>query len=196
LIGRLLLRLLYRFEISRIYESTVTAIHAVDACRRNNVVVDVGGGAGGLGRALLEVGCEPGYYIVVDVDPVLASMALRSVFSEAIVASACYLPIRPIPFSVVVFNDSLHHMDDPLRALIEASHIDSRCIIVSDFDSTARPARILAFFEKLLGFPARFLPRNAVEEVLRTEGYNVIYTANGRLSSYTLAACRKRQEVD
>jgi SAM-dependent methyltransferase len=196
LIGRLLLRLLYRFELSGAYESTVAALHAVDACARAGVIVDVGGGAGGLGRALAASGCTPGYYVAVDVDPVLASMAPRGAFYEAVVASACYLPLRPIPFSAVVFNDSLHHFEEPVKAIAEASRVDSRCIVVSDFDSSMRPVRLLALAERLLGFPARFLPRSAVEAALAMEGYSVVYSSRGRMSSYTLAACRRRQEVD
>ena len=196
LIGQLLLRLLYRFVPGEAYESTVAALHVVDACGRARVLLDVGGGSGGLGRALGEVGCLLPYYLVVELDPHLARMALRSASSDAVVASACHLPIRPTPFLVSVFNDSLHHMEDPVGALREASRVDSRCIVVTDFDSSRRATLLLRIAERLLGFPAKFLEEERVEEVLGSEGYTVLYRVRGRFSSYTIAACRRRHEVD
>jgi len=194
-IGSWLLRLLYKFSPSEAYSGSVAAISALGLCG-SPLLVDVGGGAGGLWRALRLLGCIFSYYLVVEVDDKLASMSPRGADSDAVVASACFLPLRPVPFSTIVFNDSLHHMHEPLRALGEAARVDGRCIVVSDFDASKPGTLFLKVFERLLGFPARFLSREAVESTLVSYGYQLAYASEGRLSAYTLAVCRRRQGVD
>jgi ubiquinone/menaquinone biosynthesis C-methylase UbiE len=153
-------------------------------------VVDVGGGSGGLGREVLRA-VSVQLYIVVDIDPVLASMVESGPAVERVVADAHHVPLRRCSAEVAVFHDSLHHMDRPERVLEEAARV-SRSVLVVDFAPSTGLGRVLKLLERLLGFPAAFLEAGRAAGLLRKYGCSHVTVQHSARSSYTVLCSRKR----
>ncbi len=180
MLGQLLLRLLYRLPLPRgIYADAVRA-----ACRTGaRLVVDVGGGSAGLHAPLRQL-CPHADYLLLELDASLASA--RPLGVEAVVADARSPPLRALD-AVAVFHDSLHHIPGWRGALSEML-APYRCVVVSDYDASTRPGRLLALLEKLLGFPAEFTTPDELAEALRDAGFEPRIERRG--FNYLVSACR------
>ncbi len=181
MIGQVLLRILYRRVPVEYYGEPARGL------RGYSRVLDLGGGNGALYRAL---GCRE-YYVVLDVDEQLASMAPSTVCTERVVGDSQRLPLRSEGWrGAIVFHDSLHHFEDPVGALREAARVlREGAVMVYDYSARGVRGRLLYLFEKLLGFPARFLDPGEASKPLREAGLEVIVVDNG--FSYRLVAVKK-----
>lgn len=178
-----LLFLLYRFLPTGVYSGLAQRVN--DA----RIVVDVGGGAGGLGKELRRR--HPWTeYVVVDPDACLLGLIDKNPLSHAIQGVAEHLPLRGLRGSLVVMHDALHHTSDPVQSLREAARV-GHCILVSDIDPGTMVGRIVVLFEKMLLYPANFLSPSSLIEIVERLGLVVVALSEGR-RGYLVKACRER----
>jgi len=182
--GDRLLALVYRLAPHSIHRRA-----AREAMRLGDSIVDVGGGAGHLARAMAETAVMPRFYVLVDPDPILVSMAPRAAWLQSVIAVGEALPLRGKSLGVAVFHDSLHHISDPDAALREAARV-AHCILVDDIDSSKLVGRVVALLERLANYPARFTTPRELAERLRMLGLKPRLLGGGGLpGSYLLEAC-------
>lgn len=119
-------------------------------------VLDAGGGTGNASSLLLARDINP---LVVDVSPEMLARwrekALALGAEPAIVCSTIedFLLSDQSAWDMIVFSSVLHHLEDPLGALLAAgSHLEPGGVIVTCFDPTqaGRLGRILRKFDWLL----------------------------------------------
>jgi len=179
-LGRLLLLALYKLAPRRIYEKTAGAIAP------GRVLLDVGGARGRLAES---VGNRYELSLVLDVDAAHFPRH-RQAGVEFICASACYLPLRRESVDSAVFHDSLHHMDDPEKAVQEAAEalrVNGK-LYVFDFDRSGLAGRALLILERALGFPARLMTAEELERLM--SGLRVLSVRRGALSTVTAVAVK------
>jgi len=183
------LRLFYRLYPSLPHRR---AARVAAGLARGGCVLDVGGGAGHLARALEALGSAPGLLVVVDPDPGLLRMAPRRVWVERVEAVGEALPIRSRGCAVAVFHDSLHHIPRPGEALAEAART-TRCVVVDDFDPGTLTGGLVAALERLAGYPASFTPPGRLARELEELGMETRLLRRGGVipGAYILAACRR-----
>lgn len=172
MIGNLLLRILYKLMPESYYENVAKELKKVPGKR----VLDVGSGAGHLAKVLRDK-----EVVGLDVDLGLLKMAS----GNRVLGSACFSPFRDSGFDLVIFHDSLHHLERPFEGLGEAWRIlkADGLLAIFDFDRSHFLIKLLVIFEKLLGFPATFL---ALEELLNLPGFKPIIQKRKGLSSFFL----------
>jgi len=177
----LLLKLLYKFLPSKAYSGLAHRL------RDKRLVIDIGGGAGGLGKALATQGVLV-EYVVVDPDECLLDIAPRAAWSHLVQGVAEHLPIRDKTPGISVIHDALHHTTEPEKALREAVR-STHCVLVNDVDPGSNMGRVIAFLEKLLRYPAKFLGPDKVSAILGSEGLRTT-VEKGRHGSYMVTGCR------
>lgn len=155
--------------------------------RDKRLVIDVGGGAGGLGKAIAAQGVLV-EYVVVDPDKCLLDLAPRAAWSHLVQGVAEHLPIRDNTPGIAVMHDALHHTNEPGKALREAAR-STHCVLVSDIDPGSNTGRTVAFLEKLLRYPAKFLGPDRVSAVLGSEGLRTA-VEKGRHGGYVVTGCK------
>jgi len=180
-----LLLVLYRHLAS---ESAYREFASTLAALSPSYVIDVGGGTGLLGRALRGLGWQ-GVYVLVDPDECLVGDAPEHPRSLRLEARGEALPLPPLPGSVAVFHDALHHMEEPEEALREAARV-AECVAVKDFDVSGLSVKILKILEKLFGYPARFSTLTHVKEALELLGFRVTTLTREPKGGFTLVACK------
>ena len=184
--GDWLLALVYMLAPHRLHRRA-----AREARRLGERILDVGGGAGHLARALAEdPQGPPRLYVLVDPDPLLVSMAPRGAWVEAVIGVGEALPLRGGAVDVAVFHDSLHHIPSLGAALREAARV-ARCVLVDDIDASRPLGRLVMLLERLAGYPAAFTMPEALARELR--GLGLVprrLRAGGLPGSYMVAACR------
>ncbi|MET1101067.1 MAG: methyltransferase domain-containing protein [Pyrodictiaceae archaeon] len=181
MLGQSLLRIIYRKPSGlRAHYRKIASI-----IEERRVILDSGGGSGGLYVALEE---EPEYYILLDPDVKLASRMTRSCRSEAVVAVAENTPLRPLAVDATVLNDSLHHFNAPVIGLLEALRVTRKCIYIRDYVAKGL-GRVIAFAEKLMGFPASFVELEILARILEERGFKVDMLRKDGIG-YILRACR------
>ena len=158
--GSLLLRILYRFVPRSYYERAAIKLEKVPGRK----VLDIGSGAGhlmGLLRRKEVIG--------LDVDIGLLKMAS----GDRVLGSAHSSPFMDSCFDLVIFHDSLHHLEDPSKGIGEARRVlkAGGLLAIFDFDRSSFPVKFLMIFEKLAGFPATFL---TLRELLNLPGLRVV----------------------
>jgi SAM-dependent methyltransferase len=181
-----LLRLVYRLAPPRLHRRVAQLLARGGYGR----LLDVGGGAGHLLRALLETGWR-GYIVVIDPDPGLLAMVPRVVYGDRVLAVGEALPIRGGGADAAVFHDSLHHIPGPEDALREAARA-AGCVIVDDIDPSTLPGRLVAALERLAGYPARFMRPERLARILRGLGLSPRVLRGGAPGGYMVVACRQR----
>lgn len=185
--GDRLLALVYRLAPHRFHRGAASA-----AARLGRRLLDVGGGAGHLARALEELGATPLLYVAADPDPLLLRQAAARPWAERVIAVGEALPLRSGSMDVAVFHDSLHHIPRPWEALREAARV-ARCILVDDVDASSLPGRLVRLLERLSGYPATFTTPGRLVEELERLGLEVLQVSKGGLpGGYRVAACRRR----
>ena len=178
-----LLRLVYRLAPHWPHRRAAEA-----ALRHGSRVLDVGGGAGHLARALREK-TAPSLYVLADPDQGLLEMAPRWPWVERVQSVGESLPLRTRSLDVAVFHDSLHHIPDPERALREAART-ARCLVIDDIDPSTLLGRIIMLLEKLSGYPAKFqTPESLAETLRRLDLEPSIRRGGGLPASYLVEAC-------
>ena len=178
-----LLRLVYRLAPHWPHRRAAEA-----ALRHGNRVLDVGGGAGHLARALREK-TTPNLYVPADPDQGLLRMAPSWPWVERVEAVGEALPLRTRGLDVAVFHDSLHHIPSPQKALREAART-AQCLVIDDIDPSTLVGRIIVFLEKLSGYPAKFYTPESLVETLRRMGLKPgIRRGGGLPASYLVEAC-------
>ena len=175
-----LLKLLYKFLPTKAYSGLARRL------RGKHLVIDVGGGAGGLGKALAAQGVLV-EYVVVDPDRCLLALAPRAAWSHIVQGVAEHLPIRDKAPGIAVMHDALHHTTEPEKALREAAR-SARCVLISDIDPGSNMGRIVAFLEKLLRYPAKFLGPDRVSAILGSEGLRTTME-RGQHGGYVVTGC-------
>jgi len=105
----------------------------------------------------------------LDVDIALLKKLRKSSRVDVVLASGCYLPFRNCSFDNIVFHDSLHHLKSPEIGIMEACRVLKRGgrLFVFDFNLERVTIKALAFLEKLVGFPAKFLGRKTLISLLK-----------------------------
>ena len=176
-----LLKLLYRFLPTKAYSGLASRL------RDNCLVIDIGGGAGSLGKAIAAQGVLA-EYVIVDPDECLLALAPRTAWSHLVQGVAEHLPIRDSVPGIAVMHDALHHTNEPEKALREAAR-STRCVLVSDIDPESNTGRIIAFLEKLLRYPAKFLGPGKVSAILGSEGLRTA-VKKGRRGGYVATGCK------
>ena len=130
----------------------------------------------GMGHLLLAVEKKYDYLVGVDIDEKLVGQAKRSGRIDMVVGSGCHLPFRDSSFETVVFHDSLHHLEDPVRGLEEGCRVLAArgSLYIYDFDLNSAAVKLLRFVEKAVGFPAKFVRKteivNLVERCATVQG--------------------------
>ncbi len=176
-----LLKLLYRFLPPKAYSGLASRL------RDKRLVIDIGGGAGSLGKALTAQGILV-EYVVVDPDECLLDLAPRAAWSHLVQGVAEHLPIRHRVPGIAVMHDALHHTNEPEKALREAAR-STHCVLISDIDPGSKTGRVIAFLEKLLRYPAKFLGPDKVSAILGSEGLRTA-VERGRHGGYVVTGCR------
>ncbi len=176
-----LLKLLYRFLPPKAYSGLASRL------RDKRLIIDIGGGAGSLGKALTAQGILV-EYVVVDPDECLLDLAPRAAWSHLVQGVAEHLPIRDRVPGIAVMHDALHHTNEPEKALREAAR-STRCVLISDIDPGSKTGRVIAFLEKLLRYPAKFLGPDKVSAILGSEGLRTA-VERGRHGGYVVTGCR------
>jgi ubiquinone/menaquinone biosynthesis C-methylase UbiE len=113
-----------------VYESRIRALVDVICphLEKGDRVLDVGCGTGALGRALMDSPhCPPGVHV--------EGLERVRRGNEAIVVheyDGVTMPMADASVDVVMLADVIHHEEDPLRLLSEASRVARRIVIVKD----------------------------------------------------------------
>ncbi len=180
--GEALLRVLYRRLKPPLLLYRATAEKACST--RPRLLLDVGGGSGLLMRALP---CLPSLYVLLDPDPVLVEAGPRAPWVERVVADGRMPPLRASRRCTLVLHDSLHHIPG-WRAHLRRMLDPCDCLVVNDYDPGTLRGRLLALFERLLGFPAEFTSPRLLSRELEGVGFRVVRVEEG--FNYRLVACR------
>ncbi|OWJ55490.1 class I SAM-dependent methyltransferase [Pyrodictium delaneyi] len=185
-IGQQLLRIMYTRVRPKIHTRAAELVTSMEP----RVLLDIGSANALLASALMDKGYMPQVYVALDPDPVLLTHAEPGIALERVMGVAESLPLRSYSVDLSVFHDSLHHLNDPDKALEEAARV-SECILVDDIDPDSLPGRLVALLERLVGFPARFIDASTLVEKLEERGLRVIVVRKTRrLPTYRILACR------
>ncbi len=182
-----MLRRVYRIAPLSMYEK---AAELAAKLAQEKTLCDVGGGTGNLYRALLRIGGGVAYYVLVDPDPGLTMEAPKNHHVEVVHGVAEALPIRGKACNVIVFFDSLHHFSNPAKSLEEAARA-AHCLVVEDIDKSKLMGKIIAWIEKLLGYPANFTTLEQLEEELSSRGFSLKGSdvSQGLMPVYRVVGC-------
>lgn len=96
--------------------------------RENDRVLDVGCGAGTLGRAIMDApGCPKGVTVTG-----LERFKRGGEPIEVVAYDGVTIPFAPRTWDVVILADVLHHEEDPDRLIRECARVSRRLVIVKD----------------------------------------------------------------
>jgi len=148
-------------------------------------LVDVGGGTGRAARSLA-------------VDQRLVVDASRGMLEQASLPSvqgdAGRLPLATDAVDAITIVDALHHIYEWDRLFDEAFRVlaPGGVIVVSDFDPTTVPGRVLAAGERLVGFDSRFAAPDELRNRLEAAGFETHLLDGG--FGYTVAGVAPKRE--
>jgi len=148
-------------------------------------LVDVGGGTGRAARPLA-------------VEQRLVLDASRGMLEQATLPSvqgdAGRMPLSTGAVDAITIVDALHHIYEWDRLFEEAFRVlaPGGVIVVSDFDPTTVPGRVLAVGERLVGFDSRFVAPDELRNRLETAGFETHLLDGG--FGYTVAGVASKRE--
>lgn len=193
MIGKFLLRCLYRYAPLSIYDFLVKNITI------RGIILDAGGGSGGVLKALelrnMHHTIEG--YILLDPDIGLLRIARyrRSILLDIIAGIAECPPLRSNVIDNIIIHDALHHFKEPATALASLTKLlrEDGSLIIVDYDRSYSFVKVLVLIEKLIGFPSNFLKLGELIKLLKNIGLRV----NKLLGGYNfLLIANKNRPMD
>ncbi|MFW6018078.1 MAG: class I SAM-dependent methyltransferase [Halapricum sp.] len=148
-------------------------------------LVDVGGGTGRAARAL---GVQQ--RVVLDASRgMLAQATLPGVQGDA-----GQLPLATDSIDAITIVDALHHIYEWDAVFEEAFRVlaPGGVLVISDFDPTTVPGRLLVVGERLVGFDSTFASPERLRQDLETAGFETHLLDGG--FGYTVAAVVPKHE--
>jgi len=158
----------------------------LDAATRSvERLVDVGGGTG---RAAQALGVQQ--RVVLDASSgMLAQATLPSVQADA-----GQLPLATDSIDAITIVDALHHIHGWDAVFEEAFRVlaPGGVLVISDFDPTTLPGRLLVAGERLVGFDSAFASPERLRQDLEAVGFETHLPSGG--FGYTVAAVVPKHE--
>ncbi|XGI83877.1 class I SAM-dependent methyltransferase [Halorutilales archaeon Cl-col2-1] len=176
---------------SRVYDvlvpsaDTDTLERGIDEAERGvERVLDLAGGTGRVGRAIVGVGRE---VVVVDA----SSGMVRQSSLPSVEGDASLLPFKDESFDAVVCGDALHHITDVKAVFDEVGRVLRKggVFVVSEFDPSTLRGRLLSLSESLVGFDSVFYTPDELETMTEDAGMSTRRIEDG--FKYTLSGVTK-----
>ncbi|MDY6775164.1 MAG: methyltransferase domain-containing protein [Halobacteria archaeon] len=160
---------------------TDTLERGIDEAERGvERVLDLAGGTGRVGRAIVGVGRD---VVVVDA----SSGMVRQSPVPGVEGDASLLPFKDCSFDAVVCADALHHIADVKGVFDEVGRVlrEGGVFVVSEFDPTTLRGRFLTRAEHLVGFDSVFYTPDELEIMTEDAGMSTRRIEDG--FKYTLS---------
>lgn len=154
------------------------------AGRPIEVLLDVGGGTGRSVRAV-----DATRRIVVDpADGMLRQISHAEI--EVARAGGARLPFSAESVDAVLVVDALHHIADQRGVVTDAHRVlrSGGVLVVVDFDPGSMRGRLLAVFERLIGFESTLLAPSTFRAMLAQSGFDPSTVSSG--FTYTIVGSK------
>jgi demethylmenaquinone methyltransferase/2-methoxy-6-polyprenyl-1,4-benzoquinol methylase len=138
--------------------------HILEEFKKDDVVLDLGGGTG---RVSQNLECT---VVVCDISFPMLKRA-RAKGMRGVRADASRLPFREA-FTKIIIVDALHHFRNREGALGEAARVlkSGGTLLIRDFDPSHFGTKAIAFFERIVGERSVFLSPQTLREILERHG--------------------------
>ncbi len=167
-------RIAYKISRKGIYKPLVKLVRELGPFE---IGVDVGSGYGIAAELIADF--FEGLYLI-DLDRGMARIAKKRLKNrsnvEVIITDAKKIPLKDSFADFVYFFDSLHHIPQPKKALLEAIRIikPHGKLAVFDLDGAHAFAKFISFFERISGLHSRPLSSKAISNFLVENGISII----------------------
>ena len=166
------LGLLFRLFSSWIYprkaiDDLSKLLRGVDA---GGIALDIGGGAGVLTRFAHEARHDLSYIVL---DPAHGMLRHAPEYAYKIRAKAESVPLRKNLIGLALMGDTIHHIQDPRRAIMEIKECMAPTgrLFIFDFNHHTFIGHMICRMERLLREPANFFSPDALSDLLIEYGF-------------------------
>lgn len=135
-------------------------------------VLDVGSGTGVLIEFAHSIRDDLNY---ISTDPAYGMIKYAPKYALKVVAASESLPFRDI-FDLVLMGDTIHHIDDPHRAVIEIKRCmkPNGALFIFDLNPDTFIGSIICRIERFLKEPANFYSPQALTDMLKTYSFKTV----------------------
>lgn len=150
-----------------------------------SLVLDVGAGTGVLCQFAHTIRQDLHY---VALDPAPGMLQYTPFYVDKIIAKAEAMPFRKRIFTAVLMGDTIHHVEDPRKALREIRDVlkPTGSLFLFDLDPHAFLGGMIYGIERMFDEPANFYPPDTLSDLLSDYGFSV--TVNRYGWTYSLIA--------